>query len=71
MRNVSEESVSVIPRHRLPTQLEVDDMVRRAQEDHAQAIKEAVLDAGTAIARLIAKAAGCLRRIRGGRWSRA
>ncbi len=61
----------IVPTHRLPTQLEVDEMVRRAREDHAQAIKEALLEAGAAIARLARKAASVLRRERGGRFSRA
>ncbi|HSO06024.1 MAG TPA: hypothetical protein VLW45_02215 [Pelomicrobium sp.] len=61
----------VVPDHRLPTQLEVDEMVRRAQEDHAQAIKEAMLEAGAAIAGLAGRVAGFFRRERGGRFSRA
>ncbi|MFZ5557790.1 MAG: hypothetical protein ACOZDY_13905 [Pseudomonadota bacterium] len=61
----------IVPGHRLPTQMEVDEMVRRAQEDHARAIKEALQDAGAAIVRLFGNVAGFVRRGRGNRWSRA
>lgn len=65
------ETGRIVPTHRLPTQLEVDEMVRRAREDHAQAIKEALLEAGAAIARLARKALGLVSRGRGSRLSRA
>lgn len=60
-----------IPAHRLPTQLEVDEMVRQAREDHARAIQEALREAGAAIARLAGRVASFFRRERGGRFSRA
>lgn len=54
--------------HRLPTQLEVDEMVRQAHEDHARAIREALRQAATAVVRGAGKA---LRQLRIGGWSRA
>lgn len=69
MNRMSDDEFNrLIEGHRLPTPREVDEMVRRAHEDHARAIEEAFLQAVSSVGNGVGKV---LRALRVGGWSRA